>query len=136
MASTAANRVRRPVHPGRKRLALAVAMVAFGSFLPWVQTAVGNLSGGNGPGLWTFYGAMFGLAGALLPMRRLGAFQATVLSVVAVVLPAWQMVRMLRLVGTEGWLPGPGAVLVLGGGVLAGVAAWQLWHAPAADPAA
>ena len=26
-----------------------------------------------------------------------------------------------------GWLPGPGLVLTLAGGVLAGVAAWQLW---------
>ena len=131
MASAAApgrDRVRRRAHPGRKRLALAVAMVAFGSFLPWIQTEVGNLSGGSGPGLWTFYAAMFGLAGALLPMRRLGALQAAVLGVVAVALPLWQLGRVLDLVGTGGWLPGPGLVLVLGGGVLAGTASWQLWR--------
>jgi hypothetical protein len=27
----------------------------------------------------------------------------------------------------EGWIPGPGLVLTLAGGVLAAVAAWQLW---------
>lgn len=121
-------RTRTPVHPGRKRLGLAVAMVMFGSFMPWVSTALGNLSGARGPGLWTFYAAMLGLAGALLPLRRLGAVQAAILAVVAVVLPVWQVARILSIVGFGGWMPGPGMVLVLGGGVLAGVASVQLYR--------
>lgn len=119
---------RTPGHPGRKRLGLAVAMVMFGSFMPWVSTALGNLSGARGPGLWTFYAAMLGLAGALLPLRRLGALQAAILAVVAVALPVWQLVRIFSAVGWGGWMPGPGLVLVLGGGVLAGVAAVQLYR--------
>ncbi|WP_435770315.1 hypothetical protein [Nocardioides sp. SYSU DS0651] len=126
-----ATRTRTPVHPGRKRLGLATAMVMFGSFLPWLHTPVGNLSGGGGPGLWTFYAAMLGLGGAIIPLHRLGGVQAAVLAAVAVVLPVWQLVRVLDLVGTSGWLPGPGIVLVLGGGVLAGSAAVQLLRDPA-----
>jgi hypothetical protein len=122
------NRTR--MHPGRKRLGLAVAMVMFGSFMPWVSTALGNLSGARGPGLWTFYAAMLGLAGVLLPLRRLGALQAAILAAVAVALPAWQLVRIISTVGTGGWMPGPGMVLVFGGGVLAGVAAVQLYRQP------
>lgn len=121
---------RTPVHPGRKRLGLAVAMVMFGSFMPWVSTALGNLSGARGPGLWTFYAAMLGLAGALLPLRRLGALQAAIMAAVAVALPVWQLVRVFNAVGMGGWMPGPGMVLVLGGGVLAGVAALQLYRQP------
>lgn len=119
---------RTPVHPGRKRLALATAMVMIGSFMPWVSTALGNLSGARGPGIWTFYAAMLGLAGALIPWRKVGAVQAGILAAVAVVLPVWQLARMFNQVGWGGWMPGPGMVLVLGGGVLAGVAAVQLFR--------
>ena len=97
-------------------------MVTLGSFLPWLDTAVGTVSGARGPGLWTFYAAMLGLAGALVPVRTLAMMQGSVLAVVAVVLPVWQLVHMLRLVGTVGWIPGPGLVLVFGGGVVAGFA--------------
>jgi hypothetical protein len=80
---------------------------------------VGSISGARGPGLWTFYAAMLGMAGALVPTRRIAGAQAAVMGVVCVVLPVWQLVRAFDLLGTEGWLPGPGIVLVLGGGVLA-----------------
>ena len=46
---------------------------------------------------------------------------------ICLALPAWQFVRMFSRVGMQGWTPGPGMVLTLGGAVLAGVAAWQLW---------
>lgn len=121
---------RTPMHPGRKRLAMATAMVMIGSFMPWVNTSLGNLSGARGPGVWTFYAAMLGLAGALLPLRRLGALQGAILAAVAVTLPVWQLARVLNAVGAGGWMPGPGMVLVLGGGVLAGVAAVQLYRQP------
>lgn len=125
-------RTRRRVDPAKRRLAGAVAMVLFGSFLPWIDTAVGSVSGARGAGLWTFYAAMLGLAGALIPMRRVAAVQAALFAAVAIVLPAWQVVRMLNLVGTGGWFPGPGLVVVFGGGVLAASAAVQLFR-PRAD---
>ena len=117
-----ARAARRPPVPGRRQLLGAVAMVTLGSFMPWLDTAVGTVSGARGPGLWTFYAAMLGLAGALVPIRALAIAQGAVLAVAAVAIPVWQLVHVVRLVGTAGWMPGPGLVLVLGGGVLAGVA--------------
>jgi hypothetical protein len=108
-------------------------MVLFGSLLPWVDTAVGSVSGARGAGLWTFYAAMLGLAGALVPMRRVAAVQATIFAAVAILVPAWQVVHLLSLVGTAGWVPGPGLVLVVGGGVLAATAATQLFRPRATD---
>ncbi len=124
------------VDPARKRLGLAVLMVSVGSFLPWLDTALGAVSGARGPGLWTFYAAMLGLTGALVPARRLGGVQGAIMSLVCVALPLWQLARAVRLLGLGGgWLPGPGLVLVFGGGVLAGAAAWQLLR-PATSPSA
>lgn len=130
MTSTAAQpaRVRTRV-PGRGRLVAASLMVLFGSFMPWVSTAAGNISGARGAGLWTFYAAMLGIAGAIIPLRRVGAVQAAIMAIAAIALPVWQLVHLLSLVGTAGWIPGPGLVLVLGGGVLAAVAARQLYRA-------
>lgn len=115
-------RVRRTPPPGRKQLLGAVAMIIVGSFLPWVDTAVGAVSGTRGAGLWTFYAAMLGLAGALVPWRRAAVVQGVVLAAAATLLPVWQVVHALRLVGTEGWAPGPGLVVTFGGGVVAAVA--------------
>jgi hypothetical protein len=123
----------RRVDPAKRRLAGAVAMVFFGSFLPWIDTAVGSVSGARGAGLWTFYAAMVGLAGTLVPVRRLAAVQAAIFAAVALLVPAWQVVHLLDLVGTDGWVPGPGLVLVIGGGVLAAAAAVQLFRPPATD---
>jgi hypothetical protein len=103
----------------RKQLLGASVMVAFGAFLPWVQTAVGSVAGVRGAGLWTFYAAALGLAGVLVPLRRLAIAQAGVLGLAAVGLALWQLVHLLSLVGIEGWMPGPGLVLTVGGGVLA-----------------
>ncbi len=110
----------------RRLLLIATLAVVIGSFLPWVSTAIGNVPGYRGGGLWTFYAAMLGFTGALVPWPRVAVVQAAVLAVVAVVLPLWQVVHLLTLVGTGGWLPGAGLVLVLAGGVAAGVAAWRL----------
>ncbi|QZY29368.1 hypothetical protein [Nocardioides coralli] len=112
----------RQPRPGRRQLLGGVAMVALGSFMPWLDTAVGTVSGVRGAGLWTFYAAMLGLAGALVPSRRLAIAQGSLLALVAVALPVWQVVHVLGLVGTAGWMPGPGLVLVFGGGVVAAVA--------------
>lgn len=113
---------------GRRRLLLAVLLVTLGSFMPWLSTALGSLSGARGAGLWTFYAAMLGLAGALVPRPRISGVHAAVFAAAAILLPVWQIVHVLRLVGFGGWSPGPGIVLVLGGGVLAAVAAWQYFN--------
>ena len=110
----------------RRLLLLATLVVVIGSFSPWVHTAVGNVPGYRGGGLWTFYAAMLGFTGALVPWPRVAAVQAAMLALVAVALPLWQVVHVLMLVGTGGWLPGIGLVLVLAGGVTAGVAAWRV----------
>lgn len=102
-------------------------MVSLGAFLPWVYTGVGAVSGARGAGLWVFYAATLGLAGALVSSRRIAALQATVLAVAAVGLAGWQVVYLLSLVGLQGWVPGPGLVLVMGGGLLAAAAARSLF---------
>ena len=101
-------------------------MAGIGALLPWVYTGVGAVSGARGAGLWVFYAAALGLAGALVRRRRLAAVQALVLAVVAVGLPLWQVVHLLSLVGLSGWLPGPGLLLCFGGGMLAAKAAHSL----------
>ncbi|GAB3263283.1 hypothetical protein GCM10027425_27660 [Alteromonas gracilis] len=102
-------------------------MVVIGSFLPWIYTALEYISGARGGGLWTFYAAMLGLAGAIVPWRRAAIVQALILAVVAVGISTWQLVRAVSLLGLEGgWLPGPGLVLVFGGGVLAAVSARRI----------
>lgn len=124
-ARSGASARRRP-HPAKRQLLGASAMVLLGSFMPWIDTAIGSVTGMRGPGLWTFYAAMIGFAGVMVPLRRLAMAQAALLSAVAVGLVGWQVVHLLQLVGTAGWRPGPGLVLVVGGGVLAGVAAYRL----------
>jgi hypothetical protein len=107
---------------GQRALMGASSMVLVGSFLPWVATSAGNVAGVRGAGLWTFYAATLGLAGAVVPSRKLAVVQGAILALAAVVLTSWQVVHLLRLVGVQGWLPGPGLVLTFGGGVVAAYA--------------
>ena len=118
--------VRRGAHPAKRLLLGASVMVMFGSFLPWIDTPIGSISGTRGAGLWNFYAAMLGFAAVMVPLRRLAMAQAAVLSAAAIGLATWQVVHLLSLVGTAGWRPGPGIVLVIGGGVAAGAAAYRL----------
>jgi hypothetical protein len=111
---------------GKGALLGASVMVLLGSFMPWIDTAVGNISGARGPGLWTFYAAMLGFAGVMVPLLRLAGAQAAALGLTAVGLTTWQVVHLLDLVGTAGWRPGAGLVFVFCGGVVALVAAWRL----------
>ncbi|NHA69904.1 hypothetical protein [Phycicoccus flavus] len=129
-AAPAPARVRRRLEPARKRLLLASGIALLGAFLPWLYTGVGTVNGARGAGLWVAYAAFFALAGALLPKRRLSAFQGAVLAVVAAALSVWQVVHLASLVGFAGWMPGPGLVMSFGAGVLAGVAALELWRRP------
>lgn len=127
---------RRRKMPGQMRLLAASAMILVGAFLPWLHTYLGNVGGMRGPGLWTATVGMLALAGALVPVRILAVVQALAAAAICIALPLWQFTRLFRLVGMQGWTPGPGLVLTLAGGVLCAVAAWQLWsHRPAAPPA-
>ncbi|MGB3187031.1 MAG: hypothetical protein WBG76_07845 [Ornithinimicrobium sp.] len=113
---------------GQRRLLLASVALILGGWLPWLYTGVGAISGARGAGLWVFYAGLLALAGALLPPRfGLAALvQAVVVALVAMGLPLWQVWRVLNLVGTQGWLPGPGLVMSFFGGVLCALAARDL----------
>jgi hypothetical protein len=103
-------------------------MVILGSFMPWLSTPLGNVSGIRGPGLWTFYAAVLAVAALVVPLRRVALVQAALFAVVAVALPVWQLARVVSLVGFEGWMPGPGMLLVLGGGVVGAAATRRMWR--------
>ena len=126
--ATASTRTRRARVPGKGQLLGATVMVLFGSFMPWLYTALGSVSGARGAGLWTFYAAILGLAAVLIPHRLTAVIHAAIFSAACVGIIAWQMVHLFTRVGTEGWTLGPGIVLVLGGGILAGVAARNMWR--------
>jgi hypothetical protein len=115
--------------PASRRLLVAALLILVGAFLPWLATGAGNVSGIRGAGLWTMYAAVLGLAGAAIRSHRLAALHAAVLAVVAIALPLWQVVHLAGLVGFAGWVPGPGLVMTVGGGVLAGGAALTLFRA-------
>lgn len=131
-AQTSPASTRRAPVPGRRQLLGAVALIAFGSMIPWLMTGLGSISGLRGGGLWTFYAAMLGLAGALVPHRTLALVQGSIMALVALVLPVWQVVHVLTLVGTGGWWPGPGLVLVFTGGVVAALGVRRMATATAA----
>lgn len=116
--------------PGQWRLLGAGLLMAVGGFLPWVYTHLGSVSGAVGGGLWVFYLSMLALAAFFLPpkLRLMALGQAVISGVVGVVLPLWQVFHVWNLVGFGGWLPGPGVVMSLFGGVLALIAAKQLWE--------
>lgn len=130
---------RRP--PGRMRLLGAGAFMALGGWLPWLYTELGTVSGAVGlsrtlvlgvaPGLWVFYFALLAVAGGILPARLQTAavIQGVIAGVVGLALPVWQAVQLLMLVGTEGWMPGPGLVMSAFGGILALTAVRQMLQA-------
>lgn len=124
---TAPPAARRRKMPGQKRLLAASVLILVGAFLPWFYTPFATFTGMRGPGLWTATVGLLALAGAIVPVRILAVLQAAAAAAICVALPVWQFFRLFNLVGMQGWTPGPGLVLTLGGGVLAGVAAWQLW---------
>lgn len=118
--------------PGQMRLLAAGAFMALGGWLPWVYTQAGVvIIGAVGAGLWVFYAGLLAIAGGLLPasLRVMAMVQAALVGLVAIGLPLWQVVHLYRLVGFEGWAPGPGLVLSAFGGVLALMASLQLARA-------
>lgn len=123
-------KTRRRLMPGQGTMLWSSLMIAVGSFMPWVATGFGNISGatGMGAGYWTFIAAMLGVSGALMPWRRVAMVHAAIVAVVAVALPIWQLLHLYTLVGLSGWMPGIGLVLVLFGGLFIGRAAWTLYN--------
>ncbi|MGB3257341.1 MAG: hypothetical protein WBA72_05050 [Ornithinimicrobium sp.] len=118
---------------GQRKMLLATPLLFVGGVLPWLYSPVGPISGLRGAGLWVFYVGMLALAGALLPprFRPASLVQALIVAAVAIILPLWQVGRMVSLVGFAGWAPGPGLVMSFGGGVVCAVAARELWrHTP------
>ena len=113
---------------GQRRLLVASLLLIFGGWLPWLYTGVGTVSGARGAGLWVFYAGLLALAGGLLSPRFAMAslVQAALVAVVGMVLPLWQVGRMVTLVGMQGWLPGPGLVMSFFGGLLCALAARDL----------
>jgi hypothetical protein len=119
---------RRQLIPGQGRMLWASAMIAAGSFMPWISTGFGNISGatGQGAGYWTFIAAMLGISGGLMPWRRVAIVHAIIVAVAATLLPAWQVLHLVNLVGFAGWTPGIGLVLVFFGGLFVASAARTL----------
>lgn len=124
-----ATRVRTRLHPAQRLLLVAAAGVIVGSFMPWVSLNMGAAFGGfAGAGLYTFYVGVLGIGGGLVPVRALAIGQGLIVGLVAVGLPVWQIVRLLRLVGLSGWFPGTGLIVVLASGCLALLATYRIWR--------
>lgn len=115
---------------GQATLLLGALLMVLGSFLPWVSTPVGNLSGMSGPGLWTLSLGTVGVAGGFLRRRRIVLAHALAAGVCGVGLSAWQLARLAHISATTAsWgaaVPGTGLLLVLAGGILAMRGAWRL----------
>lgn len=107
------------VDPRQRMLALLAIGVIVGSFMPWIETALGTYRGFAGPGQYLFYAGVLGLAAGLVPVRSLAIIQGGLMAVLAIGLPLWQVGRLVSRVGFEAWAPGVGLVLVFGCGVLA-----------------
>lgn len=106
-------------HPRQRLLVLLSAGVIVGAFMPWIETGLGTYRGFAGPGPFLFYAGVLGLGAGLVPVRALAVGQGAILAAAAVALPLWQIVRLVRLVGFEGWSPGVGMMLILGCGLMA-----------------
>lgn len=118
-----------PAHRAQLPLLLASAAMIIASFMPWVVTGFGTYRGVVGPGLWTFYGGIFGIAGALVPSRRLALGHAIATAAAGIGLPLWQLQRLLAQVGLDGWSPGFGMAVAFIAGVVAARSAVQLYSA-------
>lgn len=117
---------RRRKHPGQKRMLIATIALLLAAVLPWLYTGIGAIRAFNGPGIIIFYAAFVALASGLIPWRRVAAVQGLLVAAVAIILPVWQLVHIWRLVGFEGWTPGPGIVLSFAGAGLCLIGAREL----------
>lgn len=120
--ATGPSKTRRVRHQGTVLMLSGGVLAFIGSLLPWLTTPVGSLSGMAGPGLWTLSAGMLGLAGALLPFRRVALAHAAIPGLAIAVIVVWQLARIGYVSATTGsWgqlLPGMGLVMVGGAAAL------------------
>lgn len=114
--------------PGQVRVVLAGLAILVGSFLPWVESAVGTFTGMAGPGVWTLYAGVLALAGGVLRRPRLAAANAALAGMLAVGLPLWQGLRLFEVCGGGACAPASGLVLVLAAGLVALAQVPGLWR--------
>lgn len=79
-----------------------------------------------GAGVYTFYASVWGIAGSLVPWRRVALVHAVAVTAMAVLLPAWQITSLVARGLGGGWYPGTGIMLAIASGSLAARATWQL----------
>jgi hypothetical protein len=111
---------------GQQTLLWASVLIMVGAFLPWLMTGVGTFTGMRGAGTWTVFAGAIGIGASLMRSHRMVLFHAYGIAAVAILLPLWQVVHMLGLVGLGGWLPGIGLIMTFGGGVAVGRAALEV----------
>jgi hypothetical protein len=102
---------------GQQTLLWASVLITVGAFLPWLMTGVGTFTGMRGAGSWTVFAGVLGVGASLMRNRRLVLVHAVGIAAIAIALPVWQLLHLLRLVGFGGWLPGIGLIMTLGGGI-------------------
>lgn len=115
-----------PLGRGQGLLLLASLGVMVGSFLPWVDTVGGRFWGMQGAGVWTFYAGALGLAGGLVPRRVLARINGVIAAVVAIGLPAWQVVHLANVCDWRACMPATGLVVVAACGVVVARATYLL----------
>lgn len=135
MAQVTAPATKRILHPGSIPMLIGGILTVVGSVLPWVSTPAGSLSGLSGPGLWTLCAGFIGIAGALLPYRRVAIFHCFAAGGAVAVIAGWQLVRLVELsISTDSWgsmFPGIGLVMAAGGAVLLLRTGYRLVRTPA-----
>jgi hypothetical protein len=102
---------------GQQTLLWASVLILVGAFLPWLMTGVGTFTGMRGAGTWTVFAGAIGIGASLMRRRRMVLLHAYGIAAVSILLPLWQVVHMLSLVGLGGWLPGIGLIMTFAGGV-------------------
>lgn len=113
-------------------LALLALGVIVGSFMPWIETALGTYRGFAGPGQYLFYAGVLGVGAGLVPSRGLAVAQGGLMAAVAITLPLWQILELVSQVGLQAWAPGTGLLLVLGCGAMAARSTVLLARSPGA----
>ena len=107
-------------------MAVASLLVVVAAFLPWVETQLGTFWGLDGPGRWTLYAGIVGLAGTLHQRRSLLVVHALLVASVSFGLGGWQILRLVSVCPPNGCLPGIGLMLTLLGAALALRAAYVI----------
>lgn len=111
---------------GQQTLLWASVLITVGAFLPWLMTGVGTFTGMRGAGSWTVFAGVIGIGVSLVRRHRVVLIHAVGIAAIAILLPAWQLVHIIGLVGFRGWMPGIGLIMTLGGGIVIARAAREL----------